>query len=99
MIFQFLKITGSSLYPLYRDGDFVIVSKIPILYEGIRPGDTIVFQHPHLGRLIKLVDRLEAGGRSIFVVGLDAESVDSRSFGAIPRRMVLGKVVWHIPKK
>ncbi len=95
MLLKIIKVSGHSLDPLYRDGDFVLVSKIPILLRGIRPGDTIVFQHPRLGQLIKLVERLEGGGASVFVVGLDTFSSDSRTFGAIPRRLVQGKVVWH----
>ncbi len=96
---KLLKVTGLSLYPIYKDGDYVFVSRIPILFQGIRPGDVVVIQHPRLGKLIKLVERLEDGGRSVYVIGLDADSVDSRSFGAIPRERVLGKVFWHIPKK
>ena len=96
---QLLKVSGYSLYPAYRDGDFVLVSRIPILLRGIHPGDVVVFKHPHLGKLIKLVERLESEGRSVYVVGLDEESVDSRTFGAVPRNLVLGKVIWRIPKK
>jgi signal peptidase I len=102
MLLQLIKVTGHSLDPLYQDGDYVLVSKLPILWRGIRPGDTVVFQHPRLGRLIKLVDRLETGGGTVFVVGLDAWSSDSRTFGAIPREAVQGKVIWHFspePKK
>jgi signal peptidase I len=99
VLLQLMKVAGVSLHPAYRNGDFVVVSKIPILLRGVRPGDVVVFQHPRLGRLIKLVEHLEAGGHSLYVVGLDADSVDSRTFGAIPRETVLGKVIWHIPKK
>ncbi len=102
MLLQIIKVSGHSLDPLYQDGDYVLVSKLPILWRGIRPGDTVVFQHPRLGRLIKLVDRLEAGGAAVFVVGLDMWSSDSRTFGAIPREAVQGKVIWRFsqePKK
>ena len=99
MLLQLLKISGISLYPVYRDGDFVLISKIPILVNEIHPGDVVVFEHHRFGKLIKLVERLEDGGRSLFVVGLDAESVDSRTFGKVPVNWVLGKVIWHISKK
>jgi signal peptidase I len=95
MLLQVIKVSGHSLDPLYQDGDFVLVSKIPILLHGIRPGDAVVFQHPRLGGLIKLVERLEAGGSSVFVVGTSAFSSDSRTFGAIPRNLIQGKVIWH----
>ncbi len=99
MLLQIIKVSGHSLDPLYQDGDFVLVSKLPLLWRGIRPGDTVVFQHPRLGRLIKLVDHLEEQGRGLYVVGLAEESVDSRDFGIVPRERVLGRVIWHIPRK
>ena len=69
MLLQIIKVTGHSLDPLYHDGDFVLVSQIPILWQGIGPGDVVVFRHPRLGRLIKLVERLENGDQSVYVVG------------------------------
>jgi signal peptidase I len=95
VVLKLLKVSGHSLSPLYQDGDFVLVSKIPILIQGIRPGDAVVFQHPRLGRLIKLVERLEAGGKSVYVVGVSSFSSDSRTFGAIPSNLIQGKVIWH----
>ena len=102
MLLQIIRVSGDSLDPVYQDGDFVLVSKIPIVFLGIRPGDAVVFQHPRLGWLIKLVERLEAKDHSVFVVGLDPHSSDSRTFGAIPRAQIQGKVIWHFtpePKK
>lgn len=99
MLLWFVKVSGRSLYPAYQDGDFVIVSKIPILLHGIAPGDAVVFRRPREGVLIKLVDHLEDNGRLVYLIGLHPDSVDSRRFGAVPRSVILGKVIWHIPKK
>lgn len=99
MLLRIIKIAGCSLAPLYEDGDFVLVSKFPILWQGVHPGDVVVFHHPRLGRLIKLVERLEDDGSSLFVVGLDAHSSDSRTFGAIPREQIQGKVIWHFARE
>ncbi len=95
MLLEIIKVSGHSLDPVYRDGDFVLVSRIPLLVRGIQPGDAVVFQHPSLGRLIKLVERLEDQDRSVYVVGLDPHSSDSRTFGAIPMAQIQGKVIWH----
>jgi len=95
MLLQMIKISGRSLDPAYQNGDYVLVSGLSFHLRGIRPGDAVVFQHPMLGRLIKLVERLEDDGRSIYVIGLDEFSSDSRTFGAIPRNLVEGKVIWH----
>jgi signal peptidase I len=98
VIFSIIKVSGHSLDPAYGDGDFVLVSNIPILFWGIRVGDTIVFRHPTLGKLIKIVERIEDQGRRVFVIGLDPFSRDSRTFGAVPHTLVLGKVIGHIRK-
>lgn len=96
MLLQMLKIRGHSLYPAYQDGDYVLVSRVPLLLRGIRPGDAVVFRHARHGKLIKLVERLEDQGRKVFLVGLDEASVDSRHFGAVPREQILGAVIRHI---
>lgn len=98
MIFQIIRVSGGSLYPRYRDGDYVFVSTLPILLRGIRPGDVVIYDHPRKGRRIKIVERLEDGGKSVFLVGTAIDSEDSRSFGAVPRSLVKGKVIGHIAK-
>ncbi|MBE0699066.1 MAG: S26 family signal peptidase [Anaerolineaceae bacterium] len=99
MILSIIKVVGHSLHPTYEDGDFVLVSKLPIFFGGIQVGDTIVFRHPTLGKLIKIVERVEDEGRQFFVIGLDPLSRDSRTFGAVARTLVLGKVIGHIRKR
>ena len=99
MILQMLKVEGSSLHPDYQDGDYVLVSRLPWLFSRVHPGDVVVFDHPRLGKMIKFVQRLEQDGRAVYVIGRDADSVDSRIFGAVPRNLLLGKVIWHIPGK
>jgi signal peptidase I len=98
VIFSIIKVRGHSLDPAYGDGDFVLVSKLPILIWGIQTGDVVVFHHPTLGKLIKIVERVADQGRQVFVIGLDPNSRDSRTFGAVPRALVLGKVIGHIRK-
>jgi signal peptidase I len=99
VLLQLIKIEGHSLEPVYQAGDFVLVSGIPLFFSGIHPGDVVVFDHPSDGKVIKLVEHLEGDGSTVFVVGLHPDSIDSRTYGAIPRSTILGKVVWHIHKK
>ena len=40
-----IKIKGDSLYPQYKNGDFVIIARSPFLFGKIKIGDIIVFQH------------------------------------------------------
>jgi signal peptidase I len=96
MILKVMKVSGQSLEPAFREGDFVLVSKIPFLFSKIHPGDAIVFRHPLYGTLIKIVDEVSPDGEQLFVIGLHAASTDSRLFGPIAAKEVLGKVIAHI---
>lgn len=91
---RLLKVSGRSLEPRYRDGDFVVIGKIPILFGKIREGDEIVFRHPEYGTMIKIVEKMV--GDEIYVIGAHAYSVDSRRFGPIRKPEVMGKVIWRI---
>jgi nickel-type superoxide dismutase maturation protease len=94
---QLMKVSGNSLWPLYQDGDYVLAAH-PALAGNIKPGDIIVFRHPGYNTMIKQVERVLADSGEIFVIGTHDRSVDSRQFGAISRRSVLGKVIWHIKR-
>ena len=93
-----LKVTGSSLSPSYQEGDFVVVTKIPLFLLHLKPGDTLVFRHPDYGTLIKQIDRLIPEKGEIYVVGTNEFSVDSRRFGSITKTDIIGKVIWHIKR-
>jgi nickel-type superoxide dismutase maturation protease len=97
-MFGLLKVTGDSLYPAYRQGDFVLVTKIPFFLNSILQGDVIVFNHPAYGTLIKCVESVSADHGAYIVLGMHENSVDSRHFGPVDRSAVVGKVIWHISK-
>ena len=93
---RMIKISGNSLEPLLSSGDYALVRTTPL--PRIRPQDIVVFRHPDYGLLIKQVQRITDSG-DLFVQGLRPHSVDSRSFGAVPRASVFGKVVWSIRRR
>jgi signal peptidase I len=95
---KLLKVSGDSLLPVYRDGDFVLVSKIPYLFGAIQSGDVIAFRHKLHGTMIKQVDNVVPGKDEIYVIGTGEHSLDSRHFGPINLKDVLGKKIWHIRK-
>lgn len=90
--------SGDSLTPEYREGDFVIITKIPFFLYQLKVGDVVAFRHPDYGTLIKKVAAISAGGDEIFVIGTHEHSVDSRHFGTLQRADLMGKVIWHIRK-
>jgi signal peptidase I len=93
---QILKVAGESLAPEYREGDFVLIAKIPFLLNRLEDGDIVAFRHPVYGLMIKKIAALEPKRDEIFVVGTHESSIDSRHFGTIRRADLVGKVIWHI---
>jgi signal peptidase I len=96
---RLLKVRGHSLFPHYRDGDFVLTAKTPFPSGKIRSGDVIVFHQPGYGRLIKRVKHVLDDGKAFEVRGTGIESTDSRNFGPVPADRVSAKVIWHIRRK
>lgn len=95
---KILKVSGQSLIPYYKEGDFVMVAKIPFFLDRLKPGDVVAFTHPLYGTMIKIVEHIAPTGEVIFVIGTHTNSLDSRQLGPIPRESLLGKVIWHIKK-
>lgn len=95
---RLLKVSGESLSPDYQDGDFVLMLKIPIFFNFLKPGDLVVFRHPEFGTLVKKIDWVDQPGAQVYVLGTHPLSVDSRQFGMIPIKDIEGKVIWQIKK-
>jgi phage repressor protein C with HTH and peptisase S24 domain len=95
---RLLKVTGDSLSPLYKEGDFVVITTLPFFLRRLRQGDIIVFQHGLYGTLIKIVDRVLPEEDAVYVIGTSEESLDSRRLGPIGRAAIRGRVIWHIAR-
>ncbi|MER6911629.1 nickel-type superoxide dismutase maturation protease [Streptomyces sp. NPDC000594] len=83
------EVTGPSMYPTLRHGDRLLVR----YGAPVRPGDIAVLRHPFQQDLLivkRVVERRPAGW---WVLGDNpgAEG-DSRSFGAVPPQLLLGRV-------
>lgn len=91
------RIDGNSLSPGVEDGEFVVALRFPLLYR-LRLGDRVIFRHPQYGVLVKEVKAIDDEHQTVWVEGTQPNSVDSRTFGAIHRKTLLGKVIWHIRK-
>lgn len=93
-----IKVTGGSLSPAYQEGDYVLIGTCSFFF-GITVGNTIVFEHPDHGLLIKKVNQVLHSEDGYEVRGTHPNSVDSRDFGPVSKRNVIGKVLWHIRKR
>ena len=95
---KLIKITGESLKPLFDDGDFVLATKIPFIFNRIKNGDIVVFNNSIHGMMIKRVDDYDKNYGELWVTGTHPDSVDSRELGPINQRDLVGKVVIRIRK-
>ena len=79
--------------PFIKEGDFVFVSPMSYLLSYPKVKDVIVLQHPTEGnrKILKRIVRAKEG-RLFWVEGDNKEkSEDSRSFGWISQKLILGK--------
>jgi signal peptidase I len=91
-----LKVRGNSLWPEFREGDYILAAGVPFPACKIQAGDVIVFRQPGFGTLIKRVCQVLADSQAYDVRGTQIDSTDSRDFGPVRRSDVAGKVIWHI---
>ncbi|MEW6716126.1 MAG: S26 family signal peptidase [Chloroflexota bacterium] len=91
-----LKVTGDSLSPDFKEGDYVVIATLPFFLRSLHRGDVVVFEYGLYGTLIKRIERMD--GDHIWVTGTRGDSLDSRCIGPVPRQAVQGKVIWHVPK-
>jgi len=88
------RIADSSMEPTLRPGDYVLVSRWAYRLRVPRPGDVVVLRDPAepARYLVKRVAGTE-DGRFIVLGDNLAGSRDSRSFGAVTKGAIVGKVL------
>lgn len=84
-------IKGNSMLPTLKSGDCVVFN--PELKPNA--GDIILFHHPFIQNLkvVKRISEISAEGNYIVLGDNPSESTDSRSYGAILAKDVLGVAV------
>lgn len=78
------------MLPILKDGDKVLVKP----ETNLQIGDIVVAKHPYkITPIIKRITKISTGGK-VFLSGDNPdESTDSRTFGEISIKDVLGKVI------
>lgn len=84
------------MWPTLNNGDTVLVMPRPT----IREGDIILANHPYKSsvKIVKRVAEILPDGALILRGDNPVESTDSRSFGSISKRDVVGKVICRLSK-
>jgi nickel-type superoxide dismutase maturation protease len=97
--FGTVKVSGSSMVPTFKDGDWLLVSWFP---AGLTPevaermlGKVVVVEREERPGIF-LVKRLQKShGGNFWVQGDSDESTDSRTWGWIPANEVIGVVLFR----
>ncbi len=85
-----LKIKGNSMEPTFYEGDTVLVSRLSYLFKKPKIGDTVLLKRERY--IIKRITQVNCD--QFFVEGDNKEeSKDSRNFGWVLRKEIVGKVV------
>lgn len=79
--------------PKFKDGDVVLVNRLSYLLSKPKVGDLVALKHGKY--IIKRIRAIEE--KQIFVIGDNKkESTDSRKFGWINKKEIVGKVIFKI---
>ena len=86
-------VSGKSMEPKFYNGDKLFVSERFYKLRKPRVGDAVIIKDPRDKRLIlKRIESIE--GKKYFVRGDNIEwSTDSRAFGAVHFKDIVGKVI------
>ncbi|MFG3050573.1 nickel-type superoxide dismutase maturation protease [Kitasatospora sp. NPDC048239] len=91
--FGLIDVAGDSMVPTLREGDQLVVR----YGARIRPGAVVVFRHP-LQQDLLVVKRADARRPKGWWLLSDNRPIDSdsRSYGAVPDELVLGRVLLRL---
>ena len=91
-LFKF-KVEGNSMAPALRAKDTILVNRLSYFLGEPKIGDVVVIKRGKY--IIKRI--VKVGKKKVFVIGDNKkESTDSRSFGWINKKEIIGKVVLKI---
>ena len=89
------EVCGESMQPALREGDWIIVDRKAYARALPRRGDIVLARDPRepSRQLVKRIDHVDLHGNA-WLLGDNAEaSTDSRTFGAVPRSEIVGRVI------
>jgi nickel-type superoxide dismutase maturation protease len=87
-------VEGDSMVPALKDGDFVMIDS----HAELNIGDIVLVQHPFKQsvKIIKRIKEISPEGKYFLVGDNLSESSDSRAFGTLSAKDILGKVVCRL---
>ena len=95
-LFKF-RIKGRSMEPALKNDDIILVNRLSYFFKKPKVGDIIVLRRKDY--IIKRIAKISpsADGNKCFVLGDNKkESTDSRKFGWINKKKIIGKVIYNL---
>ena len=98
MVFiKFLKVEGDSMYPTIAEGSVVFISFIKYLFLSPKVGDIVVVKTDEFHDIPILKRISDIKDDEYYVLGDNLnDSFDSRKFGYIKKRHIIGKVLFYL---
>lgn len=93
--FGLFKVTGESMLPGLRSGDYVFIRRRP---PSLLTGDLVVVQHTQFGTIIKRIKHVCSNNQFTLEGDNPLASTSSAALGLVSKEQVLGKVVWQIKR-
>ena len=100
---DFVVVQGTSMEPTLREGQILVLQKSAYWIDDPQNGDIVVVQHgteKYIKRIVACPGEVPPGedeilqeGRYYIMGDNRAVSVDSRSFGAISKDLILGRII------
>ncbi|CAN5292695.1 nickel-type superoxide dismutase maturation protease [soil metagenome] len=90
-------IEGDSMFPALKNGDLILINP----YDDLEIGDIVLARHPFKQsvKIIKRIAEILPEEKYILLGDNLPESTDSRSFGAIQAKDILGKAVCRLKSR
>lgn len=89
-----IRVEGDSMLPTLKNGDGILIDQD----AKIGVGDIVLSKHPFKKSviLVKRVSEIDENGKYFLVGDNPSESTDSRTFGALSAKHILGKAVCRL---
>ncbi|MCL2440433.1 MAG: signal peptidase I [Treponema sp.] len=98
-VFDFIIAQGHSMEPAIYDGQVLVISRLSYIFRQPEAGEVVIFYTPDGNIAVKRVTSLSncsAAGFTFFAEGDNsAVSYDSRSYGAVNIKNIIGKVLGY----
>ncbi|MEM7345849.1 MAG: nickel-type superoxide dismutase maturation protease [Chloroflexota bacterium] len=94
-----VRVAGTSMLPHLQPGDEVLFNPRAYHHHSPQVGDLVIAQHPYQPdlRLVKRITDILDNGHYVIKGDNPTESTDSRTFGTVTAKHLLGQVTSRFP--